>query len=326
MRQTLATLAGGSLRAGVEPPVRRQVAIAAVIGVISGLAAWVLIGRPGYTSDLAHFWFATRTLLDGGNPYATPLGLGLNPGQDPALYPLTAYLIFAPFALFPLAIAGGLFVGSGTALAAYGVARTGLVRLPLFLSAPFIMSVSLGQWSPWLVAGTLLPWLGWVAIAKPNVGLAAWAARPSWKIAAAIALIGLTSLLVQPGWLMEWLSNATSREEKFIPLLRPGGFLMLAALVAWRRAEGRLFLVMILVPQTLFFYDQLLLWLIPRTLRQSLVLSLYSALAFVAWWRMLGPDEYLMQRAVPWAFSLYLVAGAMLVWNWWRDQPSRRSS
>lgn len=318
MRQLIASFTSGSLSLRNSNAPRQQFVIATAIGIVAGLAAYALIGRPGYTSDLAHFWFATRTLAEGGNPYTTPLGLGLNPGQDPALYPLPAYMVFAPFALLPMPIAGGVFVGLGSFFAALGVSRTGPERFPLFLSAPFVLSVSLGQWSAWLLAATLLPWLGWVAVAKPTVGLATWVARPSWRTAAVIAAVGLASLLIQPDWLGEWLSNVTGREEKFIPVLRPGGFVLLAAIVAWRRAEGRLFLAMILVPQTLLFYDQLLLWLVPRTLRQSLVLSLYSVLAFVVWWQSLGPGEYYVQRAVPWAFSLYLVAGAMLVWNWWK--------
>jgi hypothetical protein len=68
----------------------------------------------------------------------------------------------------------------------------------------------------------------------------------------------------------------------------------------------------------------LLLWLLPRTLRQSLVLSLYSVIVFVAWWYSLGPNDYYVQRAVPWAHSIYFMAGAILVWNWYRDRALRR--
>lgn len=300
----------------------RAVFLALVLGAVSGLAAFGFIGRPDFGSDLLHFWFATRALLTGANPYHVPLGIELNPGQDPALYPLPTYLFFVPYAHLPLSAAGGVFIGMGTAAAAWGVARTGLERLPLFLSAPFLMSVSSGQWGPWLVAAALVPALGWVVIVKPNIGIAAWVARPSWRSAAVMSLILVGSVVAWPGWPRDWLANVTAREEKFVPLFRPAGFLLLSALVAWRRAEGRLLLVMSIVPQTLFFYDQLLLWLVPRTLRQSLVLSLFSVAAFLAWFARLSPGDYYVREAVPFAWSLYPAALAILLWNAWRDGRS----
>jgi len=301
-------------------PLKWRALFAAAVAVCSGVAAWYLIGRPAYTSDFAHVWSASRTFLGGGDPYATPLNGGLNPGQDPAFYPLPTYLLLAPLAHLPLALAGGVFVGLGSGLAAWGIAGTGMSRAPIFLSTPFILAVSLGQWAPWLVAAALLPWLSWVAVAKPNIGVATWIARPWWQAAVAIAAIVAVSLLLRPDWPQDWLANVSGRQEKLVPLLRPGGFLLLATLVAWRRPEARLLLAMSVVPQALFFYDQLPLWLVPRTLRQSLVLSLYSGIAFIAWFSRLAPDDFYVQRAVPWAHSLYFIAAAMVLWNWWRDQ------
>ena len=37
---------------------------------------------------------------------------------------------------------------------------------------PYVLSVSLGQWGPLLMASTAMPMLGWLAIVKPNLGLA----------------------------------------------------------------------------------------------------------------------------------------------------------
>ena len=219
-------------RSGHALHIKGRLAFAFAVGIVAGLASYHLIGRPGYESDLVHFWDASRTVLAGGDPYATPLAGALNPGNLPNLYPFPAYLIFAPFALLPLAAAGGAFMAVSAGLAAFGVAGTGLARAPMFLSAPFLLSLSVGQWSVLLVAGALLPWLSWVAIAKPNVGLATWIARPYWHAAVAMAAIALLSLLVQPDWPWSWLGHLTDREEKFIPVLRPAGFLLLAGLVA----------------------------------------------------------------------------------------------
>lgn len=300
----------------------RRILLTVSAAVVSGVAAWWLIGRPAYTSDLLHVWFATRTLLDGADPYSVPLPADLNPGLDPALYPLPTYLLFAPLARLPLAVAGGVFMALGAGLTAWGISGTGIQRLPALLSAPFLLSLSLGQWSPLMLGAMLVPWTSGLLVAKPNLGLAAWIARPSWRTAVAVAMIVAVSVAIVPEWPAQWLANVGHREEKFIPILRPGGFLLLASAIAWRRADGRLFLAMSLMPQALFFYDQLLLWLIPRTFRQSLVLSLCSFVAFLLWQQGLAPGDYYVREAIPYAYSVYFVALAMLLWNWRRERTN----
>lgn len=305
-------------RLGPPASLRSRIYFTLAAGLVGGLVAAFLIGRPSYASDLLHVWHATRTWLGGGDPYTTPLPQALNPGLDPALYPLPTYLVFAPLAWMPIWLAGGLFMGAGSALAAWGVATTGPARAPLFLSAPFLLALSLGQWAPLLVGAMLVPAASWLLVAKPNLGVAAWLARPSWRTALAIAGVLALSVAVEPSWPRAWLGNVGSREEKFVPLLQPGGFLLVSAAVAWRRAEGRLLIAMSLMPQALFFYDQLLLWLIPRTLRQSLLLSIYSVLAFLLWQHRLAPGDYYVKEAVPFAYSIYLAALAILIWNWYQ--------
>ena len=300
-------------------PTRQAAALAIALGAISGIIAWKLIGRPGYSSDFFHFWAGARTLIHGGDPYLVAPDSPLNLGDDRGLYPMPAYLLLLPFAVFPLGVAGGLFMGVIAGCAAWGVARTGIERLPLFLSAPFLLALSLGQWTPLMVAAALIPALSGAIVAKPNVGLAVWVARPSLVAALTGAVVLAVSLLVLPRWPLEWLANMSGRVEKFIPVLRPGGFLLGLSLLAVRRPEGRLFTSLALIPQALFFYDQLLLWLIPRTLRQSMVLSLCSLLLFLTWRARLKPGDYEVQLAVPYAYALYGVALAILLWNWYTD-------
>lgn len=309
----------------VGPPLTGRIRLffCLMVSLVSGAAAVWLIGREGFSSDLLHFWFATRTMLSGGNPYSVPLTENLNPGLDPALYPVTSYLIFAPVAWLPLALSGGAFVAAGSALAAWGVSGTGMARATLFVSAPFLLAISLGQWSPLLLGAVLVPGASWLLVAKPNVGLAAWLANPRWKTALAILLFTALSVAIYPTWPASWLRNLAGREEKLIPMFQPGGFVLLSALVAWRRADGRLLLTMSLIPQALFFYDQLLLWLIPRTLRQSLVLSIASFCAFLAWFYTRAPGDRTVNGAVPFAQSLYYVAAMLLLWNWWQERRSR---
>lgn len=298
---------------------QRAIRIALMVGILAGLGTWVFMSRPDAPSDFFHYWSATRTLLAGGNPYTVIAEGPANSWRDVALYPLTTMLLLIPFAWLPLAASGGAFIGVSSGLAAWGIARTGADRLPLFLSAPFLLNLSLGQWSPFLVAAALIPMLGVMVSAKPTIGLAVFGARPSWRTVIVVTLLLVISLVILPTWPRDWLANVSNREEKFVPLLRPGGFLLLIALVAWRRPEGRLFAIMCVVPQNLFFYDQLLLWLVPRTLRQSLALSLWSFAVFLVWWRVVarGDVDY-MRQAVPYAYSLYLPALGILLWNWWQ--------
>lgn len=304
---------------------RPSLGVALTCGLLAGLAAWLFLSRPDAPSDFFHYWSAARTLLDGGDPYTTIAEGPANPGRDPTLYPLPGLLLLAPIALLPLPVAGGVFFGLSTGLAAWAIARTGADRLPMFLSAPFLMALSLGQWSPLLVAAALLPWLGVIVSAKPNIGLAVFLARPSWKTVATVTVLLVVSLVVMPSWPREWLANISDREEKFIPILRPGGFLLAASLLAWRRPEGRLLAVLSIVPQALFFYDQLLLWLVPRTLRQSLLLSIWSFTVFFVWWRIVARgDMNYVQQAVPYAYSLYAPALMILLWNWRADRHATR--
>jgi hypothetical protein len=311
-------------RAGEPLEPRLRFVFALTIAVISGAACAWLISRPGYTADLLHVWYASRVLSAGGDPYATSLPY-LNPGQDPALYPLPSYLAFAPFALASLPIAGALFLAVGAGLAAWGIGTTGVARAPLFISAPFLLAVSLGQWSPLLVGAILVPGASWLLVTKPNLGLAAWLARPRWTTALAILGIIALSIAVYPAWPAAWLKNVSGREEKIIPLLQPGGFLLLASAVAWRRVEGRLLLALSFMPQAMFFYDQLLLCLVPRTSRQAMVFSLFSFAAFLAWWQARDPGDRTVNTAVPYAQSLYYAAALILLWNAWRDRAKANS-
>jgi hypothetical protein len=207
-----------------------------------------------------------------------------------------------------------------SALCAWGVARTDPDRFPLFLSAPFFLALSLGQWSPLLVAAALLPALAPLIVAKPNLGAAVWLAAPRfWPLAGGAAIVAI-SLVVMPEWPAAWLANVSGREEKVVPVLHPGGVVLLLALIAWRRPEARLLAVLSVVPQALLFYDQLLLWLVPRSRRQSIALSLASLVLFLAWRWSLAPGDFEVRRAIPYAFALYPLALSILLWNWYRDR------
>jgi len=63
---------------------------------------------------------------------------------------------------------------------------------------------------------------------------------------------------------------------------RPGGALLLLALLRWRRPEARMLAALALVPHTTMVYEMLPLFLIPRTMRQMAALTLVTQVAFAA--------------------------------------------
>jgi hypothetical protein len=292
---------------------RQQVAVAAAIGAVAGLLASAFLRRPGLGGDYFFVWSAARSLLDGKNPYHVIATGPENPGNDVFLYPLPALLLIAPIAWLPLATSGGLFLGLSSAVLAWTLLRNAPHRLPIFMGAPFLMAISLGQWSPLITAAALESNLGFVFTAKPNLGVAAWLYRPNVRAVLGGALILVLSLAILPSWPFDWYHNISSRPEKFSPIRNVAGPLLLVAAFRWRRPEARLFLAMACVPQALFFYDQLILGLIPRTFRQALISSLASFALLLTWFHRLGPGDYYVQKAIPYAMGLYFVALAIVL-------------
>ena len=297
------------------PPIdRRRLAIAGAIGAVAGMLAFAFLRRPGSGGDYFFVWSAARALFSGQNPYHVIAPGPENPGNDVFLYPLPALLVIAPFAWLPLAASGGVFLGIASALLAYALLRDGYRRLPIFMGAPFVMAVSLGQWSPLITAAALESNLGFVFAAKPNLGLPAWIYRPTVRaVVAGLGLVAL-SLAILPSWPLDWYHNISSRPEKFSPIRTAAGPLLLIAAFRWRRPESRLLLAMACVPQALFFYDQLILGLIPRTFRQSLIFSLATFALLLTWFHRLGPGDYYVQKAVPYALGIYFVALVLVLW------------
>jgi hypothetical protein len=100
------------------------------------------------------------------------------------------------------------------------------------------------------------------------------------------------------------------------PLLLAAGFLPVLGVLRWRRAEGRLFLAMIAVPQELFFADQLPLQLIARTRRQSAVLAAASLAGFAGWYAFVETGDLYVVEAKPWVLGfLYGPALAVLLFG-----------
>ncbi|MFL5574576.1 MAG: hypothetical protein ACJ79S_01175 [Gemmatimonadaceae bacterium] len=296
-------------------PLPARLACALTAGVIGYLLVWSpLHANPRFAAkDFTWPWRAARILLQGHDPYVVIQTTGPFPFSSPFFYPLPAALVAMPFAPLPPDRAGALFFGISTALLAFGVTRDGLWRLLLFTAAPYFMAAANTQWSPLLAAAALLPGLQWVGSAKPNLGLAVFVYRPSrWAIVGGAIIIAI-SFAVLPGWVSGWRAALAQTPHHAPPVLRVGGVVLLLALLRWRTREARLLLVMACVPQVLYFYDQLLLWLVPRTWRQMLALSGASWVGVVGWWAVRPRSGGGLDAAGAWVIGLVYIPTLLLV-------------
>lgn len=292
-----------------------RIQIALLIGVAAGLAAWFsfqlvpeMIAR-----DFTYAWRGGRALLSGQNPYVVIRPIGPPPNEMYFMYPLTTAISALPFALAPAQVGGAIFAGLGAASLAFALsADSGLRRFWVFLSPPFGLAVILGQWSPLLTAAALAAPLSWALTCKPTIGLPLFLYRPTPRSVALCTAFVLLSLVLQPSWPLEWWRATRTVQEHYAPALRPFGSLCLLALIRWRRPEARLVGTMCLVPQNMYFYDQLPLFLAATTGRRTLLLTALSWLAWVGGHYDCATARYCGRESEPWVIALlYLPATAM---------------
>jgi hypothetical protein len=268
----------------------------------------------GIVNDFGYFVMAGKALLAGGNPYRA---------SSPYIYPLPAAVAAAPFSLIPIAWSAVLFIGVSMGLAALALTREGYQRLPLLMSFPALTAMATGQWAPLVLCAAFASAWGWVAAIKPTLGIAMLARRVDWRGALVAAACGAFTLLFEPRWPIQWLSSMvrfSGVRMHHIPVLIPGGVLLLLAATRWRTENGRLLLAMSLIPQSMFFYDQLALGLTARTLRQSLICSLWSyAVAAMAYLfappglDTLPQNAAYLARAIVWGY--YIPALSWVLWT-----------
>lgn len=307
--------------AAVTPSGRRRIAVALAIGIASGVFSCMMALRPGAAPDFAYPQTAARLFLEGQNPYAVMEGPPGSPApfDQPFFYPFTALIPLFPFAFLPTALATGLFLGLSSAALAWCITRDGWWRLHIFASAPFVIAASVGQFSPLLMVMAFSPWAGCLAAVKPNLGLALFLRKPNVPAVVGSVLLLAISVVVFPEWPADWresLRRSVSDQTHRAPVVQAGGFVLLLSVVAWRTAAGRLLLALSLVPQALLFYDQLPLWLIPRTRAQSVFLTAASQAGMVIWYLSLRPGENVILSGYSYIVpTLFLPALGVLLWQ-----------
>ena len=270
---------------------KKRIILTIVVGITSALFCYLrLVQREQFAADFTFPWRAAWFLLDGQNPYTALQPSGDYPFQTYFYYPLPAALVAIPFSFLPPYVAGALFFGLSSGLLAFAIAREGWKHMAIFLSAPYWVALAVAQWSPLIVAAMLLPWLQWLLVCKPNLGAAGFLYRPTKIGLAGAALLLGVSLVALPSWPLDWLRLLRSLQGHPPPILiLPFGPLIALALLRWRLPESRLLLGLSLLPQLLFFYDQLPLWLLAPDLKLGLLFSASSWIAYLVW-RMTGFD------------------------------------
>lgn len=262
------------------PPLRARLRVA--IGLALATAIYVLIfyahQSPLAVSDFDAIWVGARALRDGGSPYAA---IQSPPWPWDLQYPLPAVIVALPFSFIPLKLARAVFMGMAIGLFAFGLTRRAWWPLIALAGGQTFFALHSVQWSPLFAAAVLLPALRVLWSIKPTTGGPLIVAYPDWRVVVgAIVLFGL-AFAVFPGWVEPWL--AAVRAAPHIPaVLRPGGIVLLLALLRWRLPEARQLAVLACAPLSPHLYEAVPLLLVARTRRELLVLALFGTLGLAA--------------------------------------------
>ena len=295
-----------------KPSISKRVFFAIVVGFVAFAMHYIRPSGNGGLSDFSGIWYGSGMLLHGDNPYTV-----IGPGRAIDLpshlyYPGPALVAVAPFTMLPVGLAGAVFICISAALLAYGATKDSWYLLPMFVSVPFMNAARLGQWSIMLTAALFLPWLAFLAAAKPQTSLPVlFGARSSKTILAAVvgaALLTAVSFILLPHWASAWLAELTTSEHFRPPIFSLGGAAILLVLLKWRRPESWLILSAACVPQTWYPYNALILLAVACTYREACILSLLSSAGWLgAYYFAPGnsrlPETQLLFRNVMLAFG-----------------------
>lgn len=259
--------------------------IAIGIGIgCSLICLFALIQRNYSASDFQFPLQAARAILLKTNPYVAVIPKGNYPFDQYFYYPIIAAFFSIPFTWLPDKLAGAAFIGVSSGLLAYGLMKKDRWRLGLFLSAPAFVTIYTAQWSFLIAACILIPKFQLLLLCKPNIGMAAFLYQPTKRGTISIILGMCISLLFFPTWIIDWLRtlNYTARFH-VPPIFSILIIFSVFCLINYKLPEGRLLSALLITPQALFFYDQLLLWFVPRTSFELWAFNLCSWIGYLIW-------------------------------------------
>jgi len=257
--------------------VRARIFISAAIGILSGVFCWFLMVHFHQgAGDFAWTLRSARYLISGKNPYDMPIEPGV------VQYPLTATFFGVPFVWLRPEVAAGVFYGLSSALLAFGLTRHGYSRLLVFLAYPYWAGFLTAQWPPLLMASAFFPLLLPVTLVKPQIGLPVALTHLSRRGILACAALAALTLVVMPKWPLLWI-HQLGNYQHFFPLLVLPGPLLALALWRYRERDAWLLFLMACMPQR-WFFDTLVLWLIPKTRREILFTASLSWAAGIWRW------------------------------------------
>jgi len=297
----------------LRTPMRMRLAVSGVIGIVAGALTWLFLRRLGIGGgDFNWAYDAARSLFAGQDPYAvTP------PGTIP--YPLPAVLYALPFAWMTREIAAATFFGFSSALLAFGLTKESYRRLLVFFCFPYWAAMITAQWTPLLTASACFPLLVPLTMAKPHIGLPVALTNLSRRgVLLSLGVIAI-SIAVMPSWPQRWISQLGGYQHFFPVLVFPGVFILLAGLRYCER-DARLLLIASLVPQR-WFYDPLILFLIPKT-RRELTFTLGISW-IVGIWRWFHNPHSMAQVGLWSVLGFYLPMLAVVLFR--RDRTSADS-
>ena len=258
-------------------PRNQRLAAAVLTGLVVAAVAGVASHGAAGAGDFGYAWRAAQYLLAGKDPYAEMDPLASYSRGGPFLYPLPAAVVAAPVAAFSPGVAALLFTGVSVAVFAYAMTSKGWWGLLALLSAPAFMTVMSVNWAFLLAAAALLPGTGWLAATKPNLGLVALAYRRDRRALIGCLVFAAASLVLRPTWPFSWWTHLGKQPVAHIPmLLWPLGIIGLVGLARWRTPEGRALAAYTMVPISIIPTDHLILWLVPRTRSEMVLLTVSS--------------------------------------------------
>ena len=268
-----------------QPPRAVRLAFASALALSFGFFTLAQFDSASRHSDFGMVWFGARALINGVDPWSA-VGPHLAFDYDWRLiYPGTALVAVLPLTPFSERVATALFIGISTWLLAFGITKDGWYRVPIFASLAFISAARLGQWSILFTAAVFLPALAFFSAAKPQAAipvLAAARTRTAFIAAlAGFAILTVSSLLLDPGWPARWLAAARASSYMDPAITYFPGVLVLAVLSKWRRPEAWIILSLAVVPQSWGWYNTLILFTIPASFAEAVILCATTLLG--AW-------------------------------------------